>query len=318
VRQVKNFPPVRCPLDGALNQRASGVAPYSIVDRACLQSVYFARTIAIYENRDAQQESLKASQSLSNADKALLLRHWLGGGEQVNPELRNLIALQDIEIKITSLQKQVADIPNVIQNFENELRINREEYERRVARSKELANRRRALEGDVDLSRSKLSRLKDQLMAVKTNKEYTAMLHEIQTAEEQIRGEEDKILEIMEEMEDMEKDLKGAEQEMNKKSAELQESIRKANESAPQMEAELEKLRQDRSQVESQISAELLSRYHRIAHARKGIALAEAKDELCSACHVRIRPQMYAELLRTDNIYACDSCSRILFSRESF
>ena len=69
--------------------------------------------------------------------------------------------------------------------------------------------------------------------------------------------------------------------------------------------------------MESKVDVDLLSRYRRIADARKGVALAEAKDELCSACHVRIRPQMYAELLRTEIIHACDSCSRILFSRES-
>ena len=44
---------------------------------------------------------------------------------------------------------------------------------------------------------------------------------------------------------------------------------------------------------------------------------AEVKNELCSACHVRIRPQVYAELLRNEEIHVCDSCSRILFSRES-
>jgi uncharacterized protein len=234
----------------------------------------------------------------------------------VNPDLRNLIALQDLELKITGLQKQVTDIPELVQGFDKELRRIREEHEALVARSKELVNHRRTLEGQADLSRSKLSRLKDQLMAVKTNKEYTAMLHEIQMAEEQIRLEEDKILEIMEEMESKEKDLKGAEQEMKKKSAELQESIRNANDSAPLLEADLEKLRQEKAAMESQIGADLLSRYRRIAEARKGVALAEAKDELCSACHVRIRPQMYAELLRTDNIHACDSCSRILFFRE--
>jgi uncharacterized protein len=240
----------------------------------------------------------------------------MGGGEQVNPDLRNLIALQDLELRITGLQKQASDIPNAIRSFENELLRIREEHEGSVARSKELANRRRTFEGQVDLNRNKLSRLKDQLMAVKTNKEYTAMLHEIQLAEEQIRSEEDKILEIMEETENKEKDLKGAEREMQKRSAELQESIRKTNESAPLLESELEKLRQEKALMESQIGADLLSRYRRIADARKGVALAEAKDELCSACHVRIRPQMYADLLRTNNIHACDSCSRILFSRE--
>jgi uncharacterized protein len=235
----------------------------------------------------------------------------------VNPELRNLIALQDLELKIASLQKEISEIPNKNQQFENELKHIKAGFDARAAQIKDLANHRRTLEGQVDLNRAKLSRLKDQLMAVKTNKEYTAMLHEIQLAEEQIRGEEDKILEFMEQMEGSEKDLKVAEKEMLKKSAEIKESIRKSTDSLPLLEVELSKLREMKVGMESQIGAELLSRYRRIADARKGVALAEAKDELCSACHVRIRPQMYAELMRTENIHACDSCSRILFSRET-
>ncbi len=234
----------------------------------------------------------------------------------MNPDLRNLIALQDIELNIASLQKQISDIPTRVQAFENELRRVESEQQDRVALGKELANKRRTLEGQVDLSRTKLSRLKDQLMGVKTNKEYTAMLHEIQAAEEQIRGEEDKILEVMEQMENMEAELKGAEKEMLKKTAELKENIRKTNESVPSLKTELARLMGQKELTESQIGADLLSRYRRIAEVRKGVALAEAKDELCSACHVRIRPQMYAELLRTENIHACDSCSRILFSRQ--
>jgi len=234
----------------------------------------------------------------------------------VNPDLRNLIALQDLELKIASLQKEAAALPEKIQAFENELQRIRTVYQERVAHMKELSNRRRTLEGQVDLARNKLSRLKDQLMAVKTNKEYTAMLHEIQIAEDQIRSEEDKILEVMEEMENKEMDLKSAEKEMLRRSAELQENMRQTNESAPLLESELARLREEKVLMESQVGTELLSRYRRIAEARKGIALAEAKDELCSACHVRIRPQMYADLLRTENIHACDSCSRILFSRE--
>jgi uncharacterized protein len=248
---------------------------------------------------------------------ALLQQQQVGGGEQVNPDLRNLIALQDLELKIAGLQKQASDIPSKNQSFENELQRIRAEHQARAVHMKELSNHRRTLEGQVDLNRAKLSRLKDQLMSVKTNKEYTAMLHEIQIAEDQIRGEEDKILEFMEQMEGMEKELKIAEQEVLKKSVEIQESIRKSTESIPLLEQELEKLREEKVSMEAQIGAELLSRYRRIADARKGIALAEAKDELCSACHVRIRPQMYADLLRTENIHACDSCSRILFSRES-
>jgi uncharacterized protein len=248
---------------------------------------------------------------------ALLRDCSIGGGEQVNPELRNLVALQDLELKIAGLQKQSSEIPSKNQDYENELERIRAEYQKRVVHSKELANHRRTLEGQVDLNRTKLSRLRDQLMAVKTNKEYTAMLHEIQIAEDQIRAEEDKILEFMEQMESTENDLENAELEMQKKSAEIQELIRKSTESAPQLEEELARLREQRATMESQVGGDLLSRYRRIADARRGIALAEAKDELCSACHVRIRPQMYAELMLTAIIHSCDSCSRILFSRDN-
>jgi predicted nucleic acid-binding Zn-ribbon protein len=236
----------------------------------------------------------------------------------VNPDLRNLIALQDLELNIASLQKQASEVPNKKQILENELERIRSEYDREVVLSKELANQRRALEGVVDDLRAKLSRLKDQLMTVKTNKEYTAMLHEIQMAEEQIRSEEDKILEIMEKTEDMEGDLRKAEQGMLGRSREIQEEIRKTAESAPRLESELERQREEKAAMESAITKDLLAMYRRIAKACKGVALAEAKDELCSACHVRIRPQMYAELLRTENIYVCDSCSRILFHRDNF
>jgi predicted nucleic acid-binding Zn-ribbon protein len=235
----------------------------------------------------------------------------------VNPDLRNLIALQDTELKIAGLQKEISEVPNRVQTLEAELQQLNQKHQERVARGHELSKLRRALEGDVDLLRTKLAKLRDQLMAVKTNREYTAMLHEIQGAEAQIRAEEDKVLDIMEQMESAEGDLTKAELELKQQSAQIQEKIRQCRASVPGLEGELGLLLAKKSSAEAGIQSDLLSRYRRIAEARRGIALAEAKDELCSACHVRIRPQVYADLFRNDILYACDSCSRILFLREA-
>jgi predicted nucleic acid-binding Zn-ribbon protein len=240
-----------------------------------------------------------------------------GGGSQVNPGLRNLIVLQDLEQKIADLQKQISEVPIKIQQSHLELEGLKKAHSDQVERSHELTKRRRSHEGTVDLLQAKLSKLKDQLMSVKTNKEYTAMLHEIQTAEGQIRAEEDKVLEIMEESETMEKELGNAEKEFKSKSGELLANISRCEESVPGLEAEVNRLLDQKAAMETTIEAELLERYRKIADARKGVALAEAKDELCTACHVRIRPQVYADVLRTETIYSCDSCSRLLFSREA-
>jgi predicted nucleic acid-binding Zn-ribbon protein len=240
------------------------------------------------------------------------------GGKQVNPDLRNLIALQDTELKITSLQRQVSDIPKQVEAYLQELLRIEQAHQDRVAQLQEDTKRRRTFESEVDMMRARLSKLKDQLMMVKTNKEYTAMLHEIQMAEAQIRQEEDRILEIMEEMETLEAGLKKDERELKTRTEEIKKSVQACESAIPELEAALVSLRNEKARTEANIESELLARYRRIADLRKGIALAEARDELCTACHVRIRPQVYAELLVTEYIHSCDSCSRILYLREAY
>lgn len=235
----------------------------------------------------------------------------------MNPDLRNLITLQDIDTKIITLKKQISEIPEKITIYREELQQLERTHQARVALSQDLVKQRRVRENEVDMMRTKLSRLREQLMAVKTNKEYTAMLHEIQTAESQIRSVEDGILDIMEKMESMEGSLAQEEKDLRSRQSVLGDQIRQAEEAVPQLEAEIRSLVETKAALEGGIEAELLGRYRRIADARRGLALAEAKDELCSACHVRIRPQVFADLIRTEEIHVCDSCSRILFIRES-
>jgi uncharacterized protein len=234
----------------------------------------------------------------------------------VNPDLRNLISLQDIDQKIVSLKKQISDIPEKTSAFRAELQLLTQAHQTRVATYHELGKQRRAKESDVEMMRTKLSRFKDQLMTVKTNKEYTAMLHEIQGVEDQIRAAEDGILEIMDQMETMESTLANEEKILKAKQAEVEAQIHSAEQSAPVLEADVTRLMEGKNALEREITSDMLARYRRIADARKGLALAEAKNELCSVCHVRIRPQVIAELLHSEEIHVCDSCSRILFVRE--
>ena len=235
----------------------------------------------------------------------------------MNPDLRILIALQDLDQKIATLQKEIADVPNRVQSFKDELQRLQQAHQQRLTHCQELTKRRRTHEGEVEMMRSKLSRLKDQLMTVKTNKEYTAMLHEIQMAEAQIRSEEDKILDIMEELETLEGELKNSEKAITGRTSELQNGIGRLEESVPVLESEVARVLAEKKLTEERVEIALLSHYRRIAAARKGLALAEAKDELCSACHIRIRPQVYADLRRSETIFHCDSCDRILFLREA-
>jgi predicted nucleic acid-binding Zn-ribbon protein len=149
-------------------------------------------------------------------------------------------------------------------------------------------------------------------MDVKTNKEYTAMLHEIEGVEREIRGREDLILAEMEKAETLQADVKREEQEWKAVEQRFAVEARAHDERAAKLKQELAKLQAERDAVAGGISESVLGLYNRVAKLR-GVAVAEAKDGSCMVCHVKLRVQMFSELKRNDAIEQCPHCNRILF-----
>jgi predicted nucleic acid-binding Zn-ribbon protein len=75
----------------------------------------------------------------------------------------------------------------------------------------------------------------------------------------------------------------------------------------------LEKALAERASIVTQVSADALRIFEHVARGRRGLAMAEARDGLCVVCHVRLRPQVFNEVRRNDQLIQCDSCSRILY-----
>jgi predicted nucleic acid-binding Zn-ribbon protein len=150
-------------------------------------------------------------------------------------------------------------------------------------------------------------------MAVKTNKEYQAMQTEIATAEGLVRSYEDRLLDLMEVSEKESADLKAAESAMKSEQSAIAAERTALEAEKTERQRELERLTAERTEVAAQVSRDALSIFDRVAHGRKGVAVAEAKDGLCSVCHVRLRPQVFNEVRRNAAIIQCDSCTRILY-----
>ena len=231
----------------------------------------------------------------------------------MNPDLRNLVALQDTELKIAGLQKELADIPNKIQAFENELRRAQSEHQNRIALMKELSNKRRTLEGQVDLSRAKLSKLKDQLMSVKTNKEYTAMLHEIEAVKEERGSIETRILQAMDAADTLEGAIRQKEAALSGEQQRVSDGLavlKREEQEASERKASLES---DRARLEAEIPPDLVSEFVRISRARDGLAVSRVVDGLCQGCSVRIQPRVIQQVRRNEGMLRCDSCRRFLY-----
>jgi predicted nucleic acid-binding Zn-ribbon protein len=149
-------------------------------------------------------------------------------------------------------------------------------------------------------------------MDVKTNKEYTAMLHEIEGVERDVRACEDQILAQMERAESLSAEIRREEADFKQADAAFKADAARLAEETARLEAQAVQLRRERDAVGATLSEPSRELFARVARLR-GIAVSEARDEMCQVCRLKLRPQMYVELKHNDRIVQCPSCSRILY-----
>ena len=212
-----------------------------------------------------------------------------------------------------NLEDRIHQIPEEISELDQTLDDKRKSVEELDSLVNEGNKQRVLLEGDVESFKDKLSKYKTQLMEVKTNKEYQAMLHEIENTNQEIRTIEDQILEQMMKVEESEQQLGEAKQKLSTQESLLSKKRDELESSGLKIQGNIDQLKDEKDQLEKQIQDELLQQYKKIALARNQIALAEAKNQSCQACHVPLRPQLFNEIKANQKIITCESCNRILY-----
>jgi uncharacterized protein len=232
----------------------------------------------------------------------------------VSPELEHLIDLQNLETAIEESRRRIAAHPQRLSDADARLAHAKEGVEAAKQRLKASQEARREAEKEAAVYQSRLSKFKDQLSAVKTNKEYQAMQHEIETAQKELGSVEEKVIERMVEADALTAEVKKAEQALAAQQKDVETEKKTLTEELATVEAALKAATDKRAGLVKSLPPQLLALFEQVARARKGIAIALAtRDGLCSACHVRLRPQVFQEVRRNDQIIQCASCNRILY-----
>jgi predicted nucleic acid-binding Zn-ribbon protein len=231
----------------------------------------------------------------------------------LHPDLQHLIHLQALDLAAERVRRRMADIPGAITALDERLSDRTAAVagvKSRIERSQEA---RRETEKELAAVQGRLSKYKGQLMEVKTNKEYQAMQHEITAAEQVVREHEDRLLDRMEEQEQLTAELKEAEAALKWAQAEIKGERKTIEAERDQLDQMLEQQTAERRSLVPQISRPVLALFEQLSAHRKGIALSEARAGSCTQCHVRMRPQIFNEVRRMDAVIQCDNCSRILY-----
>lgn len=232
----------------------------------------------------------------------------------MSPDLEHLVELQNLESAIEEARRRIAAHPERLSEADARLAQAKGVVDDARERLKASQDARREAEKEAAVYQSRLSKFKDQLSAVKTNKEYQAMQHEIETAQKELGSVEEKVIERMVEADALAAEVKKAEQALGAQQKEIDAEKKTLGEELSTVEAALKEATGKRNGLISSLPPQLVSLFEQVARARKGVALALAtRDGLCSACHVRLRPQVFQEVRRNDQIIQCASCNRILY-----
>jgi predicted nucleic acid-binding Zn-ribbon protein len=235
----------------------------------------------------------------------------------VHPDLKTVIELQHVDLRIAELNAQVDALPAQIKTLEDQLKDFLQAHEDHKHRLAANQKERRELEAEIQLIQVKISKHKDQLYQVKTNEQYKAMLKEIEGEEANIRKIEDKVLEKMLEAEELQKLVTQAEANLEGEKARVAAETKRLHSLRDADIKERDELAARRAELVGALNARVLDTYERVRKARRGVAVAEVRDGFCAACNVRLRPQVYNEVRRSDAVIMCETCSRIFYVVEA-
>ena len=235
----------------------------------------------------------------------------------MNSDLKQLIRLQSIDLSIQELRARIDRFPGISRALDEKLRSAQSGLEGAKQKVKNNQTNRKKLDTDITANEGKISKYRDQMIAVKTNEEYRALQHEIEHTQSAIRKVEDEILNLMMEAETSQVEIKTAEIRLKEDQQKVSEERRLLEEENKRDVGAIESCLKERKEIEASISSDVLPQYERVRKHRGGVAVAAARDYVCELCKVRIRPQVFQEIRRNDKIIECDACQRILYDPEN-
>lgn len=231
----------------------------------------------------------------------------------MNDDLLRLVRLQEIMNAVEGLQDRIAAIPAEVARLEKELIAAQKDVEAESARVQDLNKDRRRLEMELMGIESRITKYQSQLQDVKTNKEYQAMLHEIESCRAERAALDEKILVEMEESEKRNAAVRALGERLERRRRETADGKARLDAETRDLRGRIEALHAERQQVSGTVAPVFLEPFLKVARQRKGRALVAVRDERCGGCHVRVMPKLIQQVRRATGLIACDSCKRYLY-----
>lgn len=227
-----------------------------------------------------------------------------------------LIKIQECDSELVKLATKKKIMPENIEKLDKEFLSFEEGIKKNKIKYDDLKSRHTENENKIKKINDSIVKTKERMLEVKNNKEYQAMLKEIETAESSRSEVETEIISILEELDKLTVLVK-KDDEILKQSRTKYEQEKKVIESELNaVDTDVSNWEQKRIDLQKSVPEDLLTRYERIKKRNKGIGVTSVWKAVCNGCHMNVPPQLYNEIQRSEDLFSCPNCNRIIYFQD--
>ena len=232
--------------------------------------------------------------------------------------LEPLLALQKKDLKLIRILREIQDIPKRRSDIEAQLSGARKKLETALDSRKHTEASLRDIENEIELMNERVIKYKQQQMEADSNEQYRAFVKEIGMVEAEIKGQEEKQLNLMEALEQGKTIEQTCQEQLAIEQASIADEIQELDERLNELTERADKMKADRRRVAENCDRNLLQKYSRILNNKKdaAIVLVESGGH-CGGCHMKLPPQAINDARNPSKVVRCNFCGRIVYNPAS-
>jgi len=227
--------------------------------------------------------------------------------------LEKLLVLQDRDRRIAQLNLERMRIPDQVAAAEKRLKAEIARLESLRDEAKHIETERKKWEIDAESKRAQIAKYRSQLIQIKSNTEYQALLKEIARAEQEVDEVETHELEVMEKGDQLQPAVKTEQTTVKEVTAKVEGERTELQKRLAMIDQELKQTLAERQQHAQGVDPAVLSRYERLMRSKSDFAVVPIRHGNCGGCHLSISPQLVHNAKHGSDLTSCDYCGRILY-----
>ena len=241
----------------------------------------------------------------------------------MSQNLQTVLELQQALSQLRDAEKRLHGIPDWMRELHEEHETRKAEIDTIEAAAAEAARERRTAEAAVQDSQEKLKKYQQQINKVSTQREYGALLHEIDTVKGQISSGEEQALSSLDVSEKAQQDLETLREGFREIEERYAAEQTRWDAEKPGIARQVEILQGRIATLRQQLPRNVVANFERILERYPSGAVApvriierpgqKQREWHCAACNYRVRPQVVVEIRNGGSLIQCESCKRILY-----